>query len=303
MKHTLPLFTVLLLAPLGVLHGADDLAWLDAYNVVWTSRSRNASESMPCGGHSLGLNVWVENGELLCYVQHSGCFDENNEYLKLGRLRVRLDPNPFSDGASFRQELKLRQGYVEITGRKDGWQAVIKVWTETNRPVVHLEVESSQPVQVQAAYENWRQADELLPNDVGRARFGCFSWDMFPGNVTRYRDEVRYDGDTVLFYHRNRDDKLLFDFVVRQQGLEKVKDQLVNTQKGRTFGGLLRGDGFVAGRAVVLCRFRRFCAVCGVVLIGDVSGDLDNDEDIDFGDLQYLTDFWLLNCPYGWTLK
>ena len=96
--------------------GADDLAWLQQYNVVWNSPSANSSESMPCGGGDLGLNVWVENGDLLCYVQRSGCFDENNEYLKLGRLRVRLTPNPFLDGTTFRQELKLREGGVEITG-------------------------------------------------------------------------------------------------------------------------------------------------------------------------------------------
>ncbi len=33
---------------------------------------------------------------------------------------------------------------------------------------------------------------------------------------------------------------------MRQQGLEPVKDRLVNTQKGRTFGGNLRGKGFAA---------------------------------------------------------
>ena len=28
--------------------------------VVWTMQSRNSSESMPCGGHDIGMNVWVE---------------------------------------------------------------------------------------------------------------------------------------------------------------------------------------------------------------------------------------------------
>jgi hypothetical protein len=223
---------------------ATDLAWLTDYNVVWTKPSADASESMPCGGGDIGMNVWVEKGELLCYVQRSGCFDENNEYLKLGRLRVRLDPNPFDEGTAFRQELKLREGYVEITGSKAGQQATIKVWVEVARSVAHIEVKSSEPVTVLAAYENWRQSDEVLPDNG--ARFGCMSWDKYPGEVTRYRDEVRYEGNSVLFYHRNRDEKLLFDYVVRQQGLEKVKDQLVNTQKGRTFGGLLSGDGFMA---------------------------------------------------------
>jgi hypothetical protein len=227
----------------------DGLAWLQDYNVVWTSQSKDASESMPCGGGDLGLNVWVENGELLCYLQRSGCFDENNEYHKLGRLRVRLDPNPFADGAAFRQELKLGEGHVEISGSKDGLRAVIQVWTEVHRSVVHLDVEASQVVKVSAAYENWRQADQSLPNDKGRARFGCFSWDAYPGEVIRYHDEVSHEGDTVLFYHRNRDDRLLFDYIVRQQGLENVKGELVNTQKGRTFGGILQGNSFVADGA------------------------------------------------------
>lgn len=224
---------------------ADDLAWLNDYNVVWTSPSRDSSESMPCGGGDIGLNVWVEKGELLCYVQRSGCFDENNEYLKLGRLRIRLEPNPFDNGTSFRQELKLREGYVEVTGSKAGLQATVKVWTEIERSVIHVETDSSQPVEVVAAYENWRQTDKSLPNIGKSARWGCFSWDSYPGEVIRFRDDVCFAGNMVLFYHRNRDDKLLFDYIVRQQGLEGVRDQLLNTQKGRTFGGLLKGKGFI----------------------------------------------------------
>lgn len=38
----------------------------DSYNVVWTTQSRNSSESTPLGGGGLGLNVWAENGT---YVQ------------------------------------------------------------------------------------------------------------------------------------------------------------------------------------------------------------------------------------------
>jgi hypothetical protein len=45
---------------------------------------------MPCGGGDVGLNVWVENGDVLCYLSRSGTFDENNAMLKLGRLRLKL---------------------------------------------------------------------------------------------------------------------------------------------------------------------------------------------------------------------
>src|SRR3954463_12742618 len=80
---------------------------LDACNMTWLSQSTNASESMPCGGGDIGLNVWVENGDLLFYLSKSGTFDENNGFLKLGRIRLTLSPNPFK-GKNFRQELVLR---------------------------------------------------------------------------------------------------------------------------------------------------------------------------------------------------
>ena len=219
---------------------------LDRYNVVWTTPSKDSSESMPVGGHDIGLNLWVENQDLLFYMQRSGCFDENNEYLKLGRVRLRLDPNPFGPDASFHQELKLREGCAEVNGVDGGLCATIRVWVEAHRPVIHIDVESSRAVSIEISYEGWRNEDVDLPDDDKNSRFGCFSWDMYPGRVTRYHDVVSHHDNSVLFHHRNRDDRLLFDYVVRQQGLERRKDNLVDTQKGRTFGGLLEGPGLVA---------------------------------------------------------
>jgi hypothetical protein len=89
------------------------------YNIVWTTQSKNASESMPCGGGDIGLNVWVENGELLIYAARSGSFNEDNALMKAGRIRVKLFPNPF-DGKIFKQELHLKEGYVTVDGENNG---------------------------------------------------------------------------------------------------------------------------------------------------------------------------------------
>ena len=89
---------------------------LDSYNVVWKSPGKNASESMPCGGGDIGLNVWVEKGDLLIYIARSGNFDENNALLKSGRLRIHLSPNIF-EGNHFIQELHLQQGYLTVTAK------------------------------------------------------------------------------------------------------------------------------------------------------------------------------------------
>jgi len=72
----------------------------DHYNVVWDTQSKNSSESMPLAGGDIACNVWVENGDLLFYVNRSGSFDEHGTYLKLGRLRVKLHPNPFDGEGS-----------------------------------------------------------------------------------------------------------------------------------------------------------------------------------------------------------
>ena len=41
---------------------------------------------MPCGGGDIGMNVWVEEGDVLFYLSRSGTFDENNCLLKQGRF-------------------------------------------------------------------------------------------------------------------------------------------------------------------------------------------------------------------------
>lgn len=90
-------------------------ARMATYDPVWLSQSRSAGESMPCGAGDIGLNIWVEGGDLLFYVQRSGAFDETNSYLKLGRARLRLDPSPFGSGAAFEQRLSLIDGEVVVT--------------------------------------------------------------------------------------------------------------------------------------------------------------------------------------------
>ena len=79
--------------------------YLAPYNIVWDTLSRNAGESMPCGGHDIGLNVWVEadvtgSGDLLFYLDRAGSFDENNQMLKLGRVpRALVAESVYAGGA------------------------------------------------------------------------------------------------------------------------------------------------------------------------------------------------------------
>ena len=227
---------------------ADELAWLDAYNVAWATPSANSSESMPVGGHDMGLNVWVEDGELLIYLARAGCYDENGALLKLGRLRVNLAPNPFA-GDLFHQELKLREGCVEIrAGQGETPEATVRVWVEVHRPVAHVEIESAEELTATATYETWRHEDRELSNDrskYGRRGMVMMDYDQYAGEVTVYRDAIEPGEHGVVFYHRNRPGNV-FDFQVRQQELEPVRDQMHDRLTNLTFGGLLIGDGLAA---------------------------------------------------------
>lgn len=211
---------------------------LDQYNVVWKSQSKNSGESMPCGGGDIGLNVWVENGELLFYLSRSGAFDENNLFPKFGRVRMKFTPNPF-DGEEFRQELRLKDGYIEIFGKREGKNVKIKVWVDVFHPVVHVETESGEAVNLEAIYENWRMKDlEWTNNNQINASRGYAG---APVKAIVFKDSVNFDGDNVIWYHRNRN-KSLFDITVTQQGLDPVKEQLWNPLKNMTFGGLMTGE-------------------------------------------------------------
>ena len=225
--------------------------YTDQYNVVWNSQSKKSSESMPCGGGDIGLNVWVENNDLLFYIGKDGTLDENNTMLKLGRVRIQLNPNPFAANSKFKQELKLKEGYVEVSGLSpDHTQATIKIWVEVNRPVIHVEINSKQDISVNAIYENWRNVP-LLTTDRRR----CFGLGSSPtdkrnykGDIYTWPDSVYFEKNGVEFYHRNRNDRLTFDKEIDLEGLSDYKNTFYNPLKNLTFGGLMCGNNFKANK-------------------------------------------------------
>jgi hypothetical protein len=210
------------------------------YNIVWTTQSKNASESMPCGGGDIGLNVWVENGELLIYAARSGSFNEDNALMKAGRIRIKLFPNPF-DGKIFKQELHLKEGYVTVDGENNGIKATVRIWVDVFNPVAHFEINSNKKIVVEAVYESWRYQDRVIK---ARENFGN-SWKWAPPKNKIYtKDEISFSTGGVLFCHHNGE-RTIFDTTVNQQGMDAVRDQLYNPLKNLAFGGLFRGKDFL----------------------------------------------------------
>lgn len=202
----------------------------------WHTPSQNASGSMPCGGGDIGMNVWVEQGDILFYLSRSGCFDENNTLLKLGRIRISLSPGLNME--KFRQILHLQEGYVEIT---DGLTSV-QLWADVNKPVVHADIKSQIEKQNMAVtYENWRTHDKQLTQ---RERFQTSYKFAAPRGLKTRADSIVATNHSVTFMHLNGEETI-FDATVAQQKMDKVKDRLYNPLKNLIFGGRMQGENLV----------------------------------------------------------
>ena len=215
---------------------------LNKCNIIWNQQSKNSGESMPCGGGDIGLNVWVEKDELFFYIAQSGAFDENNAVLKQGRVRIQLSPNPFAGGA-FKQELVLKDGSVNITAGKGQLKTSMLIWVDVFNPVIHVDITSNKSIKATAIYESWRFRDRPSTGRANNAN--SYKWSA-PKDLVTFKDEISFKGNTVSFYHRNKPAPSIFDISVQEQGLEKVKDQLFNPLKNRTFGGIMEGENMRA---------------------------------------------------------
>jgi len=218
----------------------------DSCNVVWDSPSENASGSMPIGNGDIGMNVWVEpNGDLLLLISKTDTWDESTRILKVGRVRISLSPTPLAKGKAFRQELKLRDGTIEIAGGEGATATTLRVWVDANQPVIRVECEGAQPFDLKAVLEPWRTEKRLFGENEWAS---C--WTM-QGSSNRQGLECYVTPDTVVdagndrvvWYHRN--ESSVWPIGMKLQGVESLMEKMQDPLLHRTFGAAVRGPGLV----------------------------------------------------------
>lgn len=188
---------------------------LACYNVEWSMPSDNATGSMPVGGGNLQLNAWRENDDLLFYLGSTDSYMDNSSDLgKLGRIRLQFSPNPFT--TKFKQELKLQESEIVFTGDK-GFR--LTIWVDVFNPIVHVEMHSDIPVDVNAKYETWKLEHSYTENAQ------------------------------ILFYHRNASTNAMLEKMIKEQKVESFREQIVDPLKNLTSGGLMYADGLITSVA------------------------------------------------------
>jgi len=229
------------------------------YNVVWDSPSADCNGSMPIGNGDIGANVWVEDGgDLLFYIGKTDAREENARLVKLGKVRVRLNPNPFAHGCTFKQELDLENGVIRITSatKSPGPSADLRFWIDANRPAIRITGSMSAATAVEVRIEPWRTerteakwewsfsglADSSLKN-------GGFPYPVFiePDTVVAGR------GQSIVWYHRNRkNEHSVWEDTLKVQGLGDFIKQSSDPLLDLTFGALVQGDGLVSASPTTL---------------------------------------------------
>lgn len=239
MTRSLALLLACMLIPAIVLAGGDPL---DRSNVVWTSPSLNSSGSMPLGNGDIGLNVWVEqDGDLLFYISKTDAWSDSCRLLKLGRVRVKLSPNPFMKGLPFVQTLRLHEGEIEIVAGEAASAVTLRVWVDANHPVIHVEADGKQAFALEASLEVWRTADRKLE---GQELFSAYGMNGAPHPTFEHRDVAGGSGDQITWYHRNPSS--IWPEVLKLQGMEAWTKQAPDPLLDRTFGGAMWGQGLVS---------------------------------------------------------
>ncbi len=212
------------------------------YNISWTTPGINSLGSIPLGNGDIGLNAWVEeNGDLVFYLSKTDTWSENGQLLKLGKIRVSLNPNPFIK-ESFLQELKLEQGEIVV----NYGLSKITLWVDANHPTVQIDIDSKTAINAQVSFETWRKARRQLTGMETHAAYGVLAeqtkGEKCAGAIYQESDTIVSTAkNKVMWYHHNSYSWWKSNLELQSLGeyAKANQDPLLY----RTFGALIEAEG------------------------------------------------------------
>src|SRR5688500_10549109 len=164
---------------------------IKAYNVVWTTPSRDSYESMPLSGtRGAGANVWVQDGSIWMYLAHNAAYDENGRLLKLGCVRLTPIGFQLASATNFKQEQDLFSGSILIDAKLKNGNA-INLRLQFAGQTLTIQTKSAHKIYWELAYATWRDQPKMVQMDV------------FGGKEKIKADTVFTKVSSILFVHKN----------------------------------------------------------------------------------------------------
>ena len=208
-------------------------------DVIWTSLGTNENDSMPIGNGDLAANVWTEqNGNLVLLVAKSDAWTETGKLVKLGRVRIKWDANPFVGTTNFTQVLKLEDGSIEL---KRG-ENTARIWIDANHPILHVETHLEKGGNFQAGLELWRKTQLFGESAVETNYSQVMAGEVAPHSAP----DTIFPAvtDRITWCHFNPDS--YYPFVLKQEHLESSIPKYPDPLWHRCFGATMTGPGLVS---------------------------------------------------------
>ncbi|MDB5002742.1 MAG: hypothetical protein JWQ34_967 [Mucilaginibacter sp.] len=208
-------------------------------DVKWHTLGNDENSSMPLGNGDIAANVWTEkNGDIVLLIAKSDAWAETANLFKIGRVRVKLTPNPFADTVDFTQVLRLESGTLEI---KRGTNTVL-VWIDANHPVIHVQAMLASAGNMSAGLEMWRK---VQADGVSLAAGSDFSSVMNGDRQPKLKPDFVFPvtKNRLAWCHYNADS--YYPYILKQQHLESLTNKYPDPLYQRCFGALLTGPGLV----------------------------------------------------------
>jgi alpha-L-fucosidase 2 len=214
--------------------------FMSGYDVKWNSLGTNENDSMPIGNGDLAANAWTEqNGDLVLLLAKADAWTELGKLVKLGRVRIQWNPNPFAGANHFTQVLKLENGSIELKSGKN----TVRVWVDANRPAMHIEAHLERPADVRVILELWRVAHPLRGRSPDKGGMYEVGEDSMP---------VDFEADTVFpagahrltWCHYNTNS--IYPFVLQHEHLDSLVSKFTDPLLHRCFGATLTGAGLMS---------------------------------------------------------
>jgi len=187
-------------------------------DVTWTTPGQTSADSLPIGNGDLAANVWTEsNGEIVLYLAKNDAWDHLGRLIKIGRIRLTLKPGLLTDSGKFEQKLSLEDASVIIANES----TAVRLWIDAHWPRLKIEVTSTQPCEIRASLDPWREA----PRRIGKQESAQTST-LTGGPVEEVAapDTVlRKEKQHVIWYQRNTES--IWGLTLDQQGLGELKDK------------------------------------------------------------------------------
>ena len=220
----------------------DNLLALGGYDVVWDTPGNGSKDSMPAGNGDIGLNVWTEGGtgSVCFYIGKTDAWDETGRLLKIGKVRIKIEPNPFVAGRAFVQWLRLRDAAIEVAAGEGADRVSLRIWADASWPVVRVEARVPASTVMTAATEPWRVAPETIKDSLVSGL--NYYPEIFGPTVVTPDIVVDRPADRVVWYHANPETPS-FARNLAMQGLEGAG--IADPLRDRIFGAVMEGEGFV----------------------------------------------------------